>query len=281
MSGRTAFGQVELSCGPIRFGDTGNGPPLVFVHGVYMNGTLWHPLVDRLAGRFRCLTPTFPLGGHRVPARYSADLSPEALAKLVPEFLEALDLSEVTVVANDTGGGLCLIALDSDHPGLARIDRLVLTNCDSYESFPPKAFRPLVALARRAPWLFTHAFGASMRRARVRRLFLRQVAHHRPSRQELNGYFDPLRSRAVLRDAVKATAGLTKSATLAAAPAIGHFKGNVVLAWGTECRFFPLGHAQRLAVAFPDARVEPVPGSRTYVMLDAPDHLATLIATPS
>jgi pimeloyl-ACP methyl ester carboxylesterase len=65
-----------LSAGPIDDDDTGgDGPVVVLLHGLLMDATVWRPVVDRLAPRHRCLTPTLPLGSHRRPTYPDADLS--------------------------------------------------------------------------------------------------------------------------------------------------------------------------------------------------------------
>jgi hypothetical protein len=58
-------------------------------------------------------------------------------ARLLLDCLDQLEVSDATVVANDTAGGLLLLALATDHPALGRVGRLVLTNCENYEQFPP------------------------------------------------------------------------------------------------------------------------------------------------
>lgn len=129
---------VELDGVTIRYRSRGVGRPVVFVHGVYIGGSLWDAVAERLES-VRSIVPTWPLGAHRDPAP-TADLSARAIARRVPAFLEALDLHDVVLVGNDTGGGLCLAALGTGLPGVDRIGALVLTNCDSYEHFPPKGF---------------------------------------------------------------------------------------------------------------------------------------------
>jgi hypothetical protein len=57
----------------------------------------------------RCIVPTWPLGAHADPAP-AANLSARATAKRIPDFLEALDLRDVTLVDYDTGCGLSLAA---------------------------------------------------------------------------------------------------------------------------------------------------------------------------
>jgi pimeloyl-ACP methyl ester carboxylesterase len=110
---------------------------IVFVRGVGRRAAR-DDVVEHPDG-MRCIVPTWPLGAHANPAP-AADLSARARARRIPELLETLDLRDVTLVGNDTGGGLCLAALGTQHPGLQRTRRLVLTNCDSYEHFPPEGF---------------------------------------------------------------------------------------------------------------------------------------------
>ena len=128
---------VRLPQGTIRYRERGRGTPIVFVHGVLANGDLWRDVVPRLAETHRCITPDWPLGSHEVPMEATADLSTPGLARLVADFLAALDLRDVTLVANDTGGAVCQLVVTS-HP--ERIARLVLTSCDAFEVFPPRPF---------------------------------------------------------------------------------------------------------------------------------------------
>ena len=123
---------------------------MVFVHGVYVGGSLWEGVADAARGgplrRADLAARRPPRPGARRPIS-----RPGPTARRIPAFLEALDLHDVTLVGNDTGGGLCLASLGTDHPGLDRIGRLVLTNCDSYEHFPPKGFDRIAVLSRSAP----------------------------------------------------------------------------------------------------------------------------------
>ena len=136
----------------IDYEDTGAGPVVVFVHGVYVTGAIWHRVVTAIGGRARCIVPTWPLGAHE-PVEAGVDLSAAATARRIVGFLEALDLHGVTLVANDTGGGLVLAALGDPALDTSRIGSLVFTNCDSYEHFPPGQFRVLVKLCQISPRL--------------------------------------------------------------------------------------------------------------------------------
>lgn len=108
--------ELTLEQGPLRYADTGGGgSPVVLVHGLLVDGTLWRDVVAGLAGQVRVLVPELPLGSHRLPMRPDADLSPPGVARLIADFLVALDLRGVTLVGNDTGGAMCQLVLTA-HP---------------------------------------------------------------------------------------------------------------------------------------------------------------------
>jgi pimeloyl-ACP methyl ester carboxylesterase len=267
---------IDLDGATVRYRVSGDGPTLVFVHGVWVAGPVWNDVVERLDG-LRCIVPTWPLGAHADPAP-AADLSARATAKRIPDLLEALDLRDVTLVGNDTGGGLCLAALGTEHSGLQRIGRLVLTNCDSYEHFPPKGFDKMVALMRRSSALgsaLLRFFASSL----GQRVFLKGVCAATPPAgaraRAIFGAFPD--SRAARKDALRVTQSLEPSVTLDAVDALRSFSKPVLLAWGASDKLFPLDHARRLQADFVDARLEAIDGASTFVMLDQPDELAAKI----
>jgi pimeloyl-ACP methyl ester carboxylesterase len=231
--------QVRVDGADIDYTDTGTGPTIVFVHGVYVTGALWDDVVGELGDGFRCVTPTWPLGAHST-ATGDADLGAGAAARRIVHFLEALDLRDVTVVANDTGGGLVLAALGDTTLDTSRIGRLILTNCDSYEHFPPGSFAQIVRLCR-----LSSALGGAILRLLAtgpgQGFFLKAVCRHAPAparRRAIFGAFAT--STAARRDAVRVTASLDPALTLRAAPAIEAFDKPVTLAWGTDDQLFPL-----------------------------------------
>src|SRR2546428_6959136 len=132
--------EVQLPQGTIAYRERGTGEPIVFVHGALGNADLWRKVVPELSKDFRCIGPDLPLGSHSRPLPADADLSPPGAAKLIADFIAALDLENVTLVANDTGGALSQLVV-TRHP--ERIGRLGLTNCDAYNKFPPSFFRHL------------------------------------------------------------------------------------------------------------------------------------------
>ena len=137
--------EVELPAGTIRYREDGEGKPVVFVHGFLVDGRLWDGVVDSLSDRFRCIAPDWPIGAQQVALRPDADLTPHGIAAIIADFLDALDLRDVTLVGNDSGGAMSQVMV-TRHPD--RVGRLVLTNCDTHENFPPGIFRYVLPLAK-------------------------------------------------------------------------------------------------------------------------------------
>src|ERR1700761_7762321 len=121
-------------------------PPVFFVHGVLVDGQLWHGVAEELARRgYRCIVPTLPLGSHTIPVKDTGALSLPYVAEIVNDAIDALDLSDVTLVGSDTGGGICQLAVDARSD---RIGRVVLTNCDAFDQCPPFPFDAVFSLLR-------------------------------------------------------------------------------------------------------------------------------------
>src|SRR5688500_16137226 len=130
---------INLAAGPIHYREYGAGEPVVFVHGFAVDGRLWEPVAQRLAEQgMRCIVPTWPFGSHRTAMNPDADLAPPACARLIGDFLAELDLRNVTIVGNDSGGAVTQMLVTND---ASRIGRLVLTNCVAFEKFPPGVFK--------------------------------------------------------------------------------------------------------------------------------------------
>lgn len=268
---------VRLAGGTIEYEDTGgDGPVIVFVHGALVDARLWAPVVGPLtAAGFRCVTPTWPMGSHRVPVP-DADLSPPGVASLIAEFLDHLDLRDVTLAANDSGGAFVQLVLVTRPE---RVGRAVLTPCDCFESFFPPRFGWLprlarvpaalalfVALAARFPVLHRTPIGFSALAKRpldegLLRAWLRPAAGDAAVRADLGRF---------LR-------GVDRRHTLAAARRFPAVRVPVLLAWSVEDRVFPISLAHRLAGALPDARIAPVHDAGTFVAQDRPDRLVELI----
>ncbi|HEX7321458.1 MAG TPA: alpha/beta hydrolase [Mycobacterium sp.] len=262
--------EIDLAIGRIRYRDEGAGPPIVFVHGVFVDGSLWRPVTERLRGEFRCITPDWPLGAHTVPSRPGADVSPRGVARAIAEFLDALDLRNVTCVANDTGGAITQLLLAD---GCDRVGQVVLTPCDSFDNFLPRSIR-ILQYVPRIPGLL--AAGAQLMRPRlVQELTYRTLAKKPIPPETMRAWMRPF----ITDPAVRADVGgflraIDDADTLAAAERLAGFTAPVLLLWPRNAPFFPYAHAQRWAQILPNARLVEVPDSYTFVCRDQPDFVA-------
>jgi len=271
----TQASEVRLPQGSIRYREMGTGEPIVLVHGLLTNGELWREVAPRLAADFRVLVPDWPLGSHEIPLDAGADLSPLGLAQIIADFLSALKLEGVTLVGNDTGGALCqLVAIH--HP--ERLGRLVLTPCDAYENFLPPAFRPLQAAARIPGSIF--GILQSLRAPAARRAPLAYGWVTKRADDALTrAWIAPaLSSKAIRREIASILKGISDRYTLEAAQRFAEFTKPVLIAWAPEDRFFKLRYGERMAREFPNARLELIEDSYTFVPIDQPERTAELIA---
>ena len=258
----------------IRAHATGDGPPIVFVHGALVNASLWRKVVPRLDG-FTRLTLDLPLGSHLEPMPKDAGFSSTALADLINDAIEKLDVGGATVVANDTGGGLTQIAA-ARRPGT--IGAFVLTSCDAFENFPPRFFRIVLAPGR-IPGAIPLAFGG-LRLRPLRRLPIAfgWLTNGPIDRDAEDSYVLPVLSRReIRRDTRRFLNGFDRSELLDAAAKLAGWDRPALIAWSADDKVFPPAHAERLAQIIRGARLEWVEGARTFSPEDRPERLAELI----
>ncbi len=265
---------AEVPGGRIVYRELGEGEPLLFVHGLLVDGRLWQGTTERLAGRFRCLVPDWPMGSHRVALGPGADFSPPGMARTVVAFMDALGVERATLVGNDSGGAISQIVA-ANHP--ERVERLVLTNCDLFEHFPPFPFSLMPPLARLPGGMVVLA--APFRIGAVARATYGLLAKQPIPAELVAEWLEPTLNDPAVRENARAfTAGADKRHTLDAAEKLRRFERPVRFAWAPEDRFFSLSDAERLAAIVPDGRVERVGDARTFVPFDQPARVAELIA---
>jgi pimeloyl-ACP methyl ester carboxylesterase len=269
---------VELAQGTIRYRDVGQGPVLLFVHGLLVSGTVWRKVLPRLSQRYRCIVPDWPLGSHQTPMHPDADLSPAGVARIVADFMEALGLSEVTLIGNDSGGAICqLVVTDDSHR--ARVARLVLTTCDAFEIFPPPLFNYLKWVVR-VPGVMQLLAWGMLGAPPLRRLPIAYgLLTKRPIDHEvLEAWIRPgAASAGVRRDVAKFIRGVSPAVTMEVARRLPSVRMPALVVWTPEDRSFPLSLGERLADALPEARLELVPDALVFVSEDRPEALADAI----
>jgi pimeloyl-ACP methyl ester carboxylesterase len=251
-----------------------SGRAVVLMHGYAMSSSIWRPLAARLAERdFFCIAPTWPLGAHIEPVRDRSCLTMEGIAALIDPTLESLDLEDVVLVGNDTGGAIAQIAVGQCD---SRIGSLVLTNCDAFEHFPPQVLKPLIEVATKASAFRGILDPLGTRAGRKRGFGVLAHADLEPLTAEWTRVF--LNDDHILDDLRHFTGSLNASTMIEASKRLRRFSKPVLIAWATDDSLFPLPHAERLAAEFPDARLETISDSRTFSMIDQPDRLADLIS---
>jgi pimeloyl-ACP methyl ester carboxylesterase len=266
--------EVRLPAGPIRYREAGEGKPIVFVHGYLVDGRLWSGVVDRLSDRFRCIAPDWPFGAHKLAMNPDADLSPPGIARLIADFLEELDLEDVTIVGNDSGGAISQV-LVTTYP--ERIGRLVLTDCDTHDNFPPKVFRALPPVAKLPGGIYVLA--APFRIRPIGRMAFAPFARTRIPDEWLTDWIDAAtRSSDSWRDLKKVTVGLNRRYTEEAAEKLRGSQLPIRMVWAQSDRFFPISYAERLAGEAGNAEVVPISDAKTFVPLDQPGRVAEEIA---
>ncbi|MHA6621110.1 alpha/beta fold hydrolase [Pseudonocardia sp. DLS-67] len=269
--------EIELSAGTIEYTDTGgDGPVLVFLHGVTVAPSQWRHVVAELRGEYRCVLPHLPLGSHRRPMRPDADLSLPGMAMLIGEFLEELDLRDVTLVQNDWGGAQVLVA----HGGAERVARMVLVACEAFDNYPPGIAGRLLVLTARIPG------GLALLAQLLRFRAVRRAPggwgwmSKRPVPDDvMDEWFRPVRTQAAVRRDL-ATYGRSRPARevlLAWAERNRSFAGPVLVVWAAEDRLMPVEHGARLAAIYPRGRLVTIPDSYTLVPEDQPAALTAAI----
>ncbi|MEO6606813.1 MAG: alpha/beta hydrolase [Aeromicrobium sp.] len=266
--------EIALPSGTVRYFENGpdDGPVVVFVHGLLVNADLWRKVIPTVvAAGSHTYAVDWPLGSHSIPVP-DADLTPPGVADLIATFLEALELNDVTLVANDTGGALTQILM-TRHP--ERIGGVVLASCDAFERFFPPAFAFLPVMAK-LPGSIA-ALTQTVRPKMFQRLPITfgWVSKRPVPPETVASYLGPSRhNRAIRKDLARFLRTVNKRHTLAAAEKLPTFDKPVLLVWATEEKLFPVSLAERLAEKLPNASIVEVADSYTFIPEDQPAELA-------
>jgi pimeloyl-ACP methyl ester carboxylesterase len=271
---------IELPHGVVNFRVTGPtdsaAPPVLFVHPFLMDGSLWSGVADLLAAQgIRSYAPDWPLGAHRAPVKPGTDQSPRGVARQILLFIEALDLRDVTLVGGDTGGALCQFLLDTDP---SRIGRVVLTNCDAFDTFPPFPFSAVFFLLKGEIRMKINLQPMRWRAFRHSPLGLGLLAKKLDPVQTRAWIEPSLRNKAIRKDAITFLRSARRKDLLDVSTRLSRFAGPVTIVWGTADRAFTTKLGRRLQHAFGNAQFVEVPNAKTLVSLDDPRQLADAIA---
>ncbi len=267
--------QARTHLGAIEYRDIGQGPVIVFLHLVLAEASHWDKMPPLLADRFRCILPTLPMGAHRIPADPGADLSVAGLARAVAELLEHLDVHDVTLVGNDSGGAISQVVA-MNHP--ERLGRVVLSNCDMYDDFPPKIFGYFNLLPY-IPGGLTMAARALKTRALWGLPFVFGRLTNEVDGVKIDRWADAMLASAdVRRDARKVLLGFGPDVTNEAAAALQSTELPFLVAWGADDKAFKPALAERFCAEIPTAQLVMIDDCKTLVCWDQPKRFAALIS---
>lgn len=268
---------ADLPGGTIEYVDSGgDGAVVVLLHGLLMDASLWEPVIADLSRDHRCVAPTLPLGAHRHPLAEHADLSLPGVAGLVAQLLDHLDVRDVTVVGNDTGGAVAQMLLSGPAP---RIGGAVLASCEAFDNLPPGLTgRTLAVLGSLPAWAFA-AFMQQLRLRIVRRLPIAFGWLTKRGDAACAQWVRPAMTRRGSRDAVRVLRAVFGDRGLLERTAreLHRFTRPVVVVWASEDRVMPRDHGRRLTALFPDARLVEIDDSFTLLPLDQPARLAAAV----
>jgi pimeloyl-ACP methyl ester carboxylesterase len=266
---------ADTESGPVGYVDVGAGRPALFVHGVGTGGLLWRNVIGALMQERRCVAVDLPLHG-RTPVRPGQDLSLTGLAKVVEDFCAALDLTGLDLVANDTGGAVAQIVAAHQSQRLATV---TLTNCETPGNVPPRAFLPVVLLARAG--LLAPLAGPRL----LRNLPAARKRMYGPGFQDIDrlplevvrAYLEPLvGTKDLAKQYQRWIASLRNRDLVAVEPALRRLTVPTLMVWGTGDACFHVRYAQWLRDTIPGATgVVTVDGGRLFF----PDERAADLVT--
>lgn len=245
--------KVETPSGRIAYVEDGEGPVALFVHGVLLNSHLWRHQIKALSDIRRCIAPDLLAHGETEIAE-GQDVSVTANAEMLRQFLDALEIDQVDLVGNDSGGGIAQI-FAACYP--ERVRTLTLTNCDAHDNWPPEAFKPFLAMAAAG------GLGETLNAMLDDKNIYRSPealgpAYEHPERvtdETIGVYLKPfLRSPQRLRDFERFLAAFDCSHTLRIEKGLNELHAPTLIVWGTDDIYFPVEWGDWLAAAIPGTR---------------------------
>jgi pimeloyl-ACP methyl ester carboxylesterase len=244
---------VETASGRISCGEAGTGPVALFVHGVLLNGHLWRHQLEGLSDMRRCIAVDLLAHGDTEIAP-DQDVSVTANAKMLKEFLDALNIDQVDLVGNDSGGGIAQI-FAALYP--ERVRTLTLTDCDTHDNWPPEAFKPFLAMAAAGGLRGTLEALLSDKSVYRSAQALGPAYEHpeRLSDDSIETYLRPLlRTEQRTRDLQRFLAAFDNQHTLAIESRLKTLKAPTLIVWGTDDVYFDVKWSHWLADHIPGTR---------------------------
>lgn len=253
-NGNPTRGSVVTPSGRISYVEQGSGPVALFVHGVLLNSYLWRNQIAALSDIRRCIAIDLLAHGETEIAP-GQDISVSANAEMIKQFLDALNIDEVDLVGNDSGGGIAQI-FAAQNP--KRIRSLTLTNCDTHDNWPPEAFKPFLQMA--ASGGLRGTLDSMLANKNIYRSpEALGPAYERPedvSDDTIEKYLRPfVRTERRTRDLQRFLAAFDNKYTLAIEPELKKLNAPTLIVWGTDDVYFDVQWSHWLANTIPGTRL--------------------------
>ncbi len=263
---------IRTPSADLSYVDIGAGSPALFVHGVGTNAYLWADVVGGLADMRRCIAVDLPVHGQS-PARPDQQMAIGALADVLADFCESLNLGQIDLVAHDTGGAIAQV-FAARHP--ERLQTLTLSNCDTHDNVPPEAFAPTVELARTGQIVpSAPALLADLAAARAAVFAMGYEDPEFLTIEMVRAFLEPVLGTPTAAEKFQAlVAALEPTDLLAAEPALRSLDVPTLIVWGTADDFFDVKWAYWLRDTIPGARdVVEVAGAKLFFPHERPSEL--------
>ena len=256
--------------GGIQYIDEGKGIPVLFIHGTLSNSNTWRKITPELSKKYRCIAVDLPIGGHAIPVSNHMDLSPIGIAVIIKDFLQYLNIEKVIIVSNDTGGAYSQV-FASLYPEY--IDKLIFSNCEVLDVFPPSKFKYLIQAVKIPGFTFLLSKAFKIKSLLTSNLMMGLLSHKLTTDELSELYLKSFTENKLIRDDfAKNVKTWSPKYTLEAADKLKTFKFPVLILWGEDdINLFPLKLGQQLKTVFQNAELIIIPNSKTYIQEDQPE----------
>lgn len=261
--------KVEIDGNTIEYEDFGKGHPMIFIHGAFSSGKTWRKVLPELSEHFHCIVPEWPFGGHKIPISNTLDFSPTGIADLIAKFLKTLDLHNVIIVANDTGGAYAQIFTAKYGKN---VSHLILSNCEGFEIFPPKKFQSLKSMVKVPSylWLLSKVFSY---KPSLKWDMTFGLLSHTLKKEEIFEFYVKyfVENKLIRRDFKKLAIEWHPKYTEKASKELRKFNNPALILWGVDdSELFPIELGRRLNAIFSNSTFVEIENSKTYVQEDNP-----------